>query len=158
MKKVRKTLLLWGCGALGTLVILFNLTLLYIGSILFIISSYDVDRKIANDPEEIAEKADFDLPDYVVVSRTDNMDRQSSAWSAYTWEVRLKEPLSADDLEDLQELVEDDTCWTYNAAKNTYHYFKGAGLDESTEVTVDVQIHKDKTTVTLDYCWWDMEW
>ncbi len=158
MKKVQKKLLLLGCGVLGTLVVLFNLTLLYAGCIMFIISAYQADREIANNPEKIAACADFDLPDYVVVSRSDNMDRGSSAWSDYTWEVRLKEPLSADDLEDLQELVEDDTCWTYNAAKNTYHYSNVTGLDESPEVTVTVQIHKDKTTVTLDYCWWDFEW
>ncbi len=153
MKKGLKKFLKWGCGTVAALFLVLVLL------VALSIYGMTMDGRIAKDPERIAAEADFDLPDYVIVRQSDNMDRGSSAWSQYTWKLRLKEPLSDNDLEKLQRLVKKNSYWTYNAAENTYVYLEeGDVINGERSMSVSVHIYDDHVTVEMYYCWWDDEW
>ena len=84
MKIKKKKVFLWGL----VIVVLFTL---------YRCIAYS-DSAIAENPKKIANEAGWALPDYDVVEQYDNMDRGASAWSQYTWIVKLKEPLSEKDI------------------------------------------------------------
>lgn len=52
------------------------------------------NNRIAQNPSLIASEAGFNLPDYSIISQDNNMDRGASAWSEYSWKLKLNEPLS----------------------------------------------------------------
>ena len=109
------------------------------------------DDRIATDPEKIADEADFDLPAYRVISQDDNMERGSSAWSAYEWELQLQEPLSEKDINKLKKLVEKNTEWTYDSDNRTYRY-----RHEEEERYFSIIIDSVEGKVYMDYNWWDI--
>ena len=109
------------------------------------------DMAIAESPKKIANEAGFKLPDYDVVEQYDNMDRGASAWSNYTWIVKLKEPLSDKDIKRLNRLVEKERQWIYDKKTHTYQYNQNPEDGPCITIIVDV----DKTQVRLEYMWWD---
>ena len=134
---------------LWIIIIAFCLVLLLIFLPLppFLISS--LDHRIAKDPEKIADRADWDIPAYDVISQTDNMDRGASAWSFYEWEVQLKE-LSEEDIEDLDELVEDDENWRFEEIDGAKCYICG-----NDDTSVKITMNTKTLLATLSYLWWD---
>lgn len=117
------------------------------------------EYRIARDPEKIATLADFELPEYKVVSKTNNMDRTSSAWSDYTWSVQIKTPVEKDVINSLNHLVNQNQHWTYEPQNKTYHYKypdidPSEGYVESAEISISVNVLSG--IVILDYTWWDM--
>ena len=96
--------------------------LFYVFTLLAIVCSCSCDSSIANDPKKIADAAGFDLPAYTVMSQDDNMERGASAWTDFTWRLKLNEPLSKEDIDKLNKLVDEEPEWTYNAESHTYQY------------------------------------
>ncbi|MBQ9312656.1 MAG: hypothetical protein IJ213_06375 [Bacteroidales bacterium] len=141
MKLKTKTRILCGCGSVVSLVIL-----VLCGSIFYMTR----DGRIAKDPEKIADEAGFDLPAYTIVSKFDNMERHTSAWSNYTWKLQLKKPLSEKDIKNLKKLVEKNAKWTYNPDNHTYDYHS-----EENERYLSITIDAVEGKVTMDYEWLD---
>jgi hypothetical protein len=108
------------------------------------------DNRIAKDPGKIAAEAGFDLPEYDVTYQSDNMERCSSAWSSYDWEVKLKEPLSEKKLGELGKLVKKNADWTYDPETNTYIFYH-----EENERNFGITIYVDDNIVTMGFNWWD---
>ena len=145
MKPKTKKRILWGCGSMVSLILLI---IVVICGIFFYMTR---DDRIATDPEKIADEADFDLPAYRVISQDDNMERGSSAWSAYEWELQLQEPLSEKDINKLKKLVEKNTEWTYDSDNRTYRY-----RHEEEERYFSIIIDSVEGKVYMDYNWWDI--
>lgn len=137
--------MLWGCGLVVSFAVLF---IVFICGMFFYLTR---DNRIAANPEEIANEADFDLPAYVVVSQNDNMDRGASAWSSYRWELELKEPLSEKSLKELDKLVQKNSHWKYYQEGKAYIY----ELEEN-ERNFSIRINVDKRRVYMYYEWWDV--
>lgn len=125
--------------------------LFYAFTIICIVCSCSCDSSIAKDPKQIANEAGFDLPSYTVISQDDNIERGASAWTDYTWRLKLNEPLSKKDIDKLKKLVDKDSNWSYNAESHTYEY----NFDEEGERSSYIIISVDEGTVILDYSWWD---
>ena len=115
------------------------------------ISSLTRDNRIAKDPTRIAKEAHFDLPAYDVIFQENNMDRNASAWSAYMWDLKLKEPLDEKIKGKLDRLVRKDPRWVYNPDNKTYSY-----VSEETDRTLTIQIRVMDKMVSMDYDWWDI--
>lgn len=111
------------------------------------------DSMIAENPKKIASEAGFSLPSYDVVSQEDNMDRSASAWSSYQWELKLKEPLSNDQIEELDKLVKKDELWKYDQEAKAYIYNR-EDLD-SDSPSIHIVVHKNGE-VYMSYDWYDM--
>ena len=112
------------------------------------------DNIIAGHPSWIAWEADFDLPDYEIVSQGDNMDRGTSAWSCCSYHLRLKEKMSDKYLEKLAKLVENDKRWVYNAVDNAYIF--NTEDDENSERNITIRVEPKTNTVNLYFEWWDI--
>ena len=106
--------------------------------------------RVASCPSCIANEADFNLPEYTVLSRTDNMDRPSSAWSCYEWDLKLCEPLTSESIEALKKLVKKNEHWTYNGDKHIYTYSY-----DTSDVRYSITISVDTYSVYMYYEWWD---
>ena len=139
---------------LRTLLVLCGLTaagiagwFLFTGLLTFFLTS---DNRIAKDPGKIVAEAGFSLPDYEVTYQSDNMDRGSSAWSSYEWEVTLREPLAEKRRRKLDKLVREDKAWTYDHEAMTYHY-----CHEESDRNFWITIYVDANIVTMEYNWWD---
>ncbi len=74
-------------------------------AMLFLVLGSCGDNRIANNPSSIADEAGLNLPSYTIVSQADNMDRGASAWSEYTWELKLNEPFTTKSIDELNQLV-----------------------------------------------------
>lgn len=109
-------------------------------------------HRVAINPNTIAHEAHFDLPAYTVVSRDDNMDREASAWSSYTWQVKLNDALSESDIEKLNELVKKDNNWSFDSAKNMYRYH----YDEPESKNYFIEIYIDTNIIKMEYNWYDI--
>lgn len=109
-------------------------------------------RRVAINPNAIAHRANFDLPSYTVVSQSDNMDREASAWSSYTWQLKLNDALSESDIENLNELVKKDNNWSFDSAKNMYRY----NYDEPESKNYFIEIYIDTSIIKMEYNWYDI--
>ncbi len=145
MKLKAKKIILWGCGSILTLVLLLVIAIF---SLFYYLTQ---DNRIAEDPTKIASRADFDLPAYVVLEQTDNMDRGTSAWSYYGWELQLEEPLTDNDLAELNELSKMDSHWSYNEERESYIY----SLREEGKRYITIIINIKENSIYMSYEWWD---
>ncbi len=109
-------------------------------------------QRVAKNPNAIAHEANFDLPDYTVVSQSDNMEREASAWSSYAWTLKLKDSLSEKDIEKLNELVKKDSNWSYDSEKHIYKY----NYDKPESKYFFIEIHIDTGVVNMEYNWYDI--
>ena len=110
------------------------------------------DNRIAKDPSLIADEANFYLPDYTVVDKSDNMERSASAWSSYSWKLKLNNPLSEKKIEELNKLVKTDTNWSYDSSKHIYKYV----FEEEGSKSISIEIIVDSGLINMEYSWWDM--
>lgn len=144
--KTKKWILL-GCGSIVSLIVLF---IVLVCGIFFYLTR---DNRIATDPERIANEANFDLPAYIVVSQNDNMDRGASAWSSYSWDLILKEPLSEKNLKKLDKLVDKDSHWhSYQKDDEKVYIYD---IEEEDRI-FSIEINVDKRKVYMYYEWWDI--
>ena len=105
----------------------------------------------AKNPSLISNEAGFNLPSYIVVRQTDNMDREASAWSEYSWELKLDKPLSEKNIDELTQLVNKDPNWSYDSSKRIYKYvFEKEGSENIT-----ISINVDTGVINMEYAWWD---
>lgn len=139
-----KKLTLGGCGSVIIIAAAFWTALIYY---------LTLDERIAKDPKKIAAEAGFELPDYVVVEQTDNMNRSSSAWSDYQWTLRLVEPLTEEQIQHLNTLVTKDRQWSYRPTDRTYVYDTNPALEDDRPV-INIHMRADGE-VWLEYMWWD---
>ena len=110
---------------------------------------------IARDPFSIAKTAGWFMPEYVVISHEDNMDRQQSAWSSYEWTVMLSEPLSNEELKNLDELVTYDEDWEKLEEDGIVVYeYSSTSRDDDTDTYI--QINTKSSVIKLNYSWWDI--
>lgn len=110
------------------------------------------DNRIAKNPSSIADEAGFDLPSsYTVISQSDNMDRGASAWSEYTWELKLNEPLPEKSIDELKQLVKKDPNWSYDSSTRIYKYV--FAKEDSKNITITINV--DTGVVNMVYAWWD---
>ena len=112
------------------------------------------DSVVASHPSWIASKADFDLPQYDVVSRDDNMDRSASAWSEYNWDLKLKEPLTEDQKEELDQLVKNDSRWAWSDVSKCYHFEQPESEDQ--DASISITVYPNDRRVYITYSWWDI--
>ena len=103
-------------------------------------------------PSLIADKANFELPDYTVISQSDNMNREASAWSSYVWKLKLKNPLSEKEIIQLNNLVEKDKNWTYDSVNHIYIY----KYSEEDRENCRIEINIDTNIVNMEYEWYDI--
>ncbi len=139
---MKKKKLLLGCGCGCALApILFIVTFIF---------SYILDirlnENIAKSPKKIASEAGFDLPDYLVIHQE---ECYPGTWVSYDWEVSLKEPLSKQDIEKLNQLVKKNSCWSYDKNRKTYKYEIDKGDDGWSNISINV----DEKRVELEYSW-----
>ena len=146
MKTKTKRYFLWGCGGCGSITIIT--LVLVIGFIYYLNKDYD----IAKNPTKIASEAGFSLPPYDVISQEDNMDRGTSAWSSYHWELKLKEPLSNNQVKELDNLVKKDELWKYDQETRAYIYYRDGWDSESPSIHIVVHINGK---VNMSYDWYD---
>lgn len=128
------------------------LTLIIELGLIFILMFYDSFKHEyrAKNPERIASYADFDLPDYDVVESDNNMERSASSYSAYDWQLKLKHPLTKEEISELDNLVEDDAEWSYDKQSRQYTYHV-EGDSPYVNICIDVKTH----TVDMEYEWED---
>ena len=144
-----------GCGA----VILFFITAIIIFGMIIYFKS---DNWTAKSPERICKEVGFKLPSYTVVEKENNMDRGSSAWSWYSWRIKLKKPLSEKDIHQLEKLVKEDTNWKgsrndFFEYKNYNDYWDG-GYDVEIDSSISPQIYiaiNSSTDISIKYTWYD---
>ena len=103
-------------------------------------------------PSVIADEANFELPDYTVISQSDNMNREASAWSSYVWKLKLKNPLSEKEIKQLNNLVEKDQNWTYDSVNHIYIY----KYSEEDRKNSRIEINIDTNIVNMEYEWYDI--
>ena len=121
-------------------------------AVLLIAFSSCGDNRIAQDPALIAREANFDLPDYTIIDKSDNMDREASAWSSYSWQLKLNNPLSEKSIEELNKLVKQDSHWSYDSSSRIYKY----KFQEEENKTISIEIIVDTLMIYMEYSWWDI--
>lgn len=80
------------------LVILGSIIALILGLYLFLFGNQ------ATTPDQIARKVGLRLPAYKITKADDNMDRTSSSWSDYYYELEFEKPLSEKFLQKVEKL------------------------------------------------------
>ncbi|MBQ3657418.1 MAG: hypothetical protein II956_11325 [Bacteroidales bacterium] len=110
------------------------------------------NNRVAKNPSLITDEAGFNLPSYTIVGQADNMDRSASAWSEYSWELKLNEPLSAKSIDELNQLVKKDPNWSYDSSKRIYKYV--FVKEDSKNITITISV--DTRVINMEYGWWDV--
>ena len=131
---------------MGKKLIKFSIALI----LLFFVFSCGYNR-VAKNPSLISNEAGFNLPSYIVVRQTDNMDREASAWSEYSWELKLDKPLSEKNIDELTQLVNKDPNWSYDSSKRIYKYV----LEKEGSENITISINVDTGVINMEYAWWD---
>lgn len=93
-----------GCGGIILLIIA---AIIVAGMIVY----FNTDNWIARSPNRICKEVGLKLPSYTVLEEGNNMDRDASSWSWYSWRIKLKKPLSEKDIHKLERLVKEDPNW-----------------------------------------------
>lgn len=109
------------------------------------------NNRIAKHPSLITDEAGFNLPSYTIVSQTDNMNRGASAWSEYSWELKLNEPLPEKSIDELNQLVKKDPNWSYDSSTRIYKYV--FAKEDSKNITITINV--DTGVINMEYAWWD---
>ena len=94
-------------------------------------------------PDSIARRVDLKLPAYEITKEEDNMDRTSSAWSYYYYEIKFKEPLSEHFIEKFDK---------FSTSKGDKYIVSAESPDSwNCRVCLDPV----ENTATLEYEFWD---
>ena len=104
-----------------------------------------VTANSARTPDEIARKAGLSLPAYRITRSEDNMERTSSAWSYYSFEIEFEKPLSDSYL---RKVAKKQTCKREGAAYRI--------ADENPdEWSCLIYLYPDERRATMEYTFWD---
>ena len=133
MKKVLKWILIVLASCVGLLI-----TLLVGLYFLFTANS-------ARTPDEIARKAGLSLPAYRITRSEDNMDRTTSPWSYYSFEIEFEKPLSDSYLKKVAKI---ETC------KHEGGVYRIAD-ENPDEWSCLIYLYPDERRATLEYTFWD---
>ena len=133
MKTVWKVILIVNASLVGLFIVLTV-------GLFFLITANS-----ATTPDEIARKAGMKLPAYRITQSEDNMDRTSSAWSYYAFEVEFEKPLSESYL---RRVEKKKTCTRVGAA------YKIADEDPD-EWSCLIYLYPAENRATLEYTFWD---
>ena len=133
MKKVLKWILivLASCvGLLVTLVVVFY----------FLLAANS-----ARTPDAIARKAGLHLPAYRITRSDDNMERTTSPWSHYSFEIEFEKPLSDSYLE---KVAKNNNC----ECEGRLYRIEDKNPDEWYCLII---LYPDESRATLEYSFWD---
>lgn len=133
MKTVWKVILIASAAIVGLLVSLVVV-------LFFLITSNS-----ARTPDEIANKAGMRLPAYHITKSEDNMDRTTSPWSHYYFEIEFKKPLPDSYL---QKLGKKKTCERGGGA------YRIADEDPD-EWSCLIYLYPAENRATLEFAFWD---
>ena len=133
MKTVWKVILIANASLVGVFVALI-VTLCFL-----------VTANSARTPDEIARKAGMRLPTYRITQSEDNMDRTSSAWSYYAFEVEFEKPLSESYL---RRVEKKKTC----TREGDIYRVADENPDEWTCL---IFLYPAENRATLEYTFWD---
>lgn len=99
----------------------------------------------ATTPDQIARKVGLRLPAYKITKADDNMDRTSSSWSDYYYEIEFEEPLSERFLQKVEKLK---NC---SREGNTYTIKK----ESPDEWAGYIKLYPEENRATLEYTFRD---
>ena len=98
---------------------------LTISSVLWIFLP-DSGHRIAANGNRIGDAIHYELPDYVVTSSDDNMERNSSAWDNYEYTIQFKNPKDIPAMEnDMLKLCEKGGHWVCTDSIISYKAVNG---------------------------------
>lgn len=95
--------------------------------VIFLIGYTIINDRSCTDPKKIADDAGWDMPKFEVIDEDGSDETNMSSWITYDWDIKLKQPLSKDDLTELRDLCKENSCWKnendtfiYNKEENGY--------------------------------------